>query len=267
MDLFLLFSVVLIGTLEGLTEFLPVSSTGHLIVLKEALGVELPAAFLIAIQLGAILAVCTVYHRRLTATLVGLARREPQAWRFSINLLVGFLPAAVIGLFAYKFIKSVLLESPLTVAIALILGGIAILLLERRFNRPRIATVDDMTPATALKIGIAQCLAMVPGVSRSGATIMGGLGFGLSRKAAAEYSFFLAIPTMVAATGYDLYKTANSLTDAGALAIAIGFAIAFIVAALVVRAAVAFIERHGFAPFAWYRIIAGTGVLLWLALR
>lgn len=267
MDLFLLFSVVLIGTLEGLTEFLPVSSTGHLIVLKEALGVELPAAFLIAIQLGAILAVCTVYHRRLSETLVGLVRREPRAWRFSINVLVGFLPAAVVGLLAYKFIKSVLLESPLTVAIALIAGGIAILLLERLFNRPRIASVDDMTPGTALKIGIAQCLAMIPGVSRSGATIMGGLGFGLSRKAAAEYSFFLAIPTMVAATGYDLYKTANSLTDTGALAIAIGFAIAFVVAALVVKAAVAFIERHGFAPFAWYRIVAGSGVLLWLALR
>ncbi|MCW0181384.1 MAG: undecaprenyl-diphosphate phosphatase [Zavarzinia sp.] len=267
MDVFLLVSVVLIGILEGLTEFLPVSSTGHLIVLREALGVELPQAFLIAIQLGAILAVCTVYHRRITSTLRGLVALDPRAIRFTVNLLVGFLPAMVVGLLAYKVIKDVLLESPLTVAIALIVGGIAILVLERRFDRPRIHSVDELAPATAFGIGVVQCLAMVPGVSRSGATIMGGLGFGLGRKAAAEFSFFLAIPTMVAATAYDLYKTAGTLTHEGAGAIAIGFGIAFVVAALVVKAAVGFIERHGFAPFAWYRIGAGALVLLWLALR
>lgn len=267
MDVFLLVSVVLIGVLEGLTEFLPVSSTGHLIVLKEALGVELPQAFLIAIQLGAILAVCTVYYRRLSGTVVGLVRRDRTAWRFTTNLLVAFLPAVVVGLLAYDFIKQVLLESPATVAVALILGGVAILVLERLFSRPVVTSVDEMSPLTALKIGIAQCLAMVPGVSRSGATIMGGLGFGLDRRTAAEFSFFLAIPTMVAATAYDLYKTAHSLTNEGAALIAAGFAVAFFVAALVVKAAVGFIARHGFAPFAWYRIGAGSLVLLWLALR
>ena len=267
MDLFLLFSVVLIGILEGLTEFLPVSSTGHLIVLKEALGVSLPDAFLIAIQLGAILAVCTIYWRRISDTVVGVLKGDGGAWRFTINLFVAFLPAAVVGLLAYDFIKSVLLESPATVGTTLVLGGIAILALEQRLHRPRVHTVDEMNAKTALGIGIVQCLAMIPGVSRSGATIMGGLGFGLARKPAAEFSFFLAIPTMVAATGYDLYKTAHGLTDTGAGAIAIGFAIAFVVAALVVKAAVGFIERHGFAPFAWYRIGAGSLVLLWLALR
>ncbi|MCF4165770.1 undecaprenyl-diphosphate phosphatase [Zavarzinia compransoris] len=267
MDLFLLLSVVLIGVLEGLTEFLPVSSTGHLIVLKEALGVDLPDAFLIAIQLGAILAVCTVYWRRLADTTIGVFRGEATAWRFSINLLVAFLPAVGVGLLAYDFIKSVLLESPATVGTTLVLGGIAILILEKRLERPRVHSVDGMNWRTALGIGVVQCLAMIPGVSRSGATIMGGLGFGLARKPAAEFSFFLAIPTMVAATGYDLYKTAHGLTDAGAGAIAIGFAVAFVAAALVVRAAVSFIERHGFAPFAWYRIGAGGLVLIWLALR
>ncbi|MFA5119571.1 undecaprenyl-diphosphate phosphatase [Zavarzinia sp.] len=267
MDLFLLLSVIAIGTLEGLTEFLPVSSTGHLIVLKEALGVELPAAFLIAIQLGAILAVCFVYLRRLTDTAIGLVRRDPQAWHFTINILLGFLPAAVVGIFAYGFIKSVLLESPATVGVALIVGGIAIIVIERLLERTTVATVDAMTPLLAFKIGCAQCLAMIPGVSRSGATIMGGLTFGLGRKAATEFSFFLAIPTMVAATGYDIYKTAHTLTNTGAAAIAIGFAVAFVVAALVVRGVVGFIERHGFYPFAWYRIAAGSLILVWLALR
>ena len=172
MDLFLLFSVVLIGILEGLTEFLPVSSTGHLIVLKEALGVSLPDAFLIAIQLGAILAVCTIYWRRISDTVVGVLKGDGGAWRFTINLFVAFLPAAVVGLLAYDFIKSVLLESPATVGTTLVLGGIAILALEQRLHRPRVHTVDEMNAKTALGIGIVQCLAMIPGVSRSGGLIL-----------------------------------------------------------------------------------------------
>ncbi|RJF89029.1 undecaprenyl-diphosphate phosphatase [Oleomonas cavernae] len=267
MDLFLLFSVLLIGAVEGLTEFLPVSSTGHLIVLKELLGVPLPSAFLIAIQLGAILAVCLVYSRRLGDTVVGLVARDARAWRFTVNVTLAFLPAVAVGLLAYGFIKSVLLESPRTVAVALIVGGLAILAIERLVKTPRVHSIDAMTPGLALKIGLVQCLAMIPGVSRSGATIMGGLSFGLARRPAAEFSFFLAIPTMIAATGYDLYKTAGTLTSDGALLIAIGFAVAFVVAAIVVRAAVGFIERHGFTPFAWYRIALGSGILLWLALR
>jgi len=267
MDIFLLFSVLLIGAVEGLTEFLPVSSTGHLVVLKELLGVPLPAAFVIAIQLGAILAVCLVYSGRLSDTVVGLVAREPRAWRFTINVTLAFLPAVVVGLLAYDFIKSVLLESPRTVAVALIVGGVAILVIERLVKRPRVHGIDEMTPGLAFKIGLVQCLAMIPGVSRSGATIMGGLTFGLARRPAAEFSFFLAIPTMIAATGYDLYKTAGTLTGDGALLIAAGFAVAFVVAAIVVRAAVGFIERHGFTPFAWYRIAVGSGILLWLALR
>jgi undecaprenyl-diphosphatase len=256
---------VLLGLLEGLTEFLPVSSTGHLILASELIGFtgEGSVAFKIAIQLGAILAVIVAYRQRFTAIATGALRRDPQAIAFIRNILLGFLPAMLVGLVAYSAIRA-MLESPITVAIALIVGGIAILVIERSIT-PRIpGTVEDMPWRTALGVGAVQCIAMIPGVSRSGATIMGGLLMGLDRKTAAEFSFFLAVPTMAAATVYALYRERHllSLDDLGL--IAAGFITAFLSALLVVRWLVGFVARHGFAPFAWYRIALGSVALIWL---
>ena len=212
MDLTLIWKTVLIGVVEGLTEFLPVSSTGHIILAEEVLHFEGPPGkvFEIVIQLGAILAVCFLYRAKLLATLDGLVRREPLAMRFTASIVVALLPAAVAGVVAYKYIKSVLFN-PMVVAIALIVGGIAILIIERFAQRPRIKSVDDVDLKTALWIGICQCLAMIPGVSRAGATIMSARVFRVDRAAAAEFSFFLAIPTMLGATVYDLYKNWSTL--------------------------------------------------------
>jgi undecaprenyl-diphosphatase len=268
MDPTAILQALLLGLLEGLTEFLPVSSTGHLILASELIGFtgEGSVAFKIAIQLGAILAVLVAYRRRFAAIALGALRRDPAAIAFIRNILLGFLPAMLVGLVAYSAIRA-LLESPITVAIALIVGGVAILVIERSIA-PRIpGTVEDMPAGTALGVGIVQCIAMIPGVSRSGATIMGGLLMGLDRKTAAEFSFFLAVPTMAAATVYALYKERHllSLDDIGL--IAIGFLAAFLSALLVVRWLVGFVARHGFAPFAWYRILLGSSALAWLILR
>jgi undecaprenyl-diphosphatase len=268
MDPTAILQALLLGLLEGLTEFLPVSSTGHLILASELVGFtgDGSIAFKIAIQLGAILAVLVAYRQRFTAIALGALRRDPAAIAFIRNILLGFLPAMLVGLLAYSAIRA-LLESPMTVAIALIVGGIAILLIERSIA-PRIpGTVEDMPAKTALGVGLVQCIAMIPGVSRSGATIMGGLLMGLDRKTAAEFSFFLAVPTMAAATVYALYKERHllGLDDIGL--IAIGFLAAFLSALLVVRWLVGFVARHGFAPFAWYRILLGSSALAWLILR
>lgn len=268
MDLLLLVQVLVIGLVEGLTEFLPVSSTGHIILVSDLIGFAGPPGkvFEIAIQLGAILAVCLVYRERVLGTAAGLIRRDATAWRFAINLLVAVAPALVLGALLHDIIKEVLF-SPLVVSIALIVGGVAILAIERLRGPTRVASVDAMGPGLALRIGLAQCVAMIPGVSRSGATIMGALVFGLSRRAATEFSFFLAIPTMVAATAYDLWTARDQLTLDGLAVIAIGFVVAFLAAALVVRQLVGFVERHGFAPFAWYRMALGGAMLILLALR
>ena len=258
----------LLGLLEGLTEFLPVSSTGHLILASELIGFtgEGSVAFKIAIQLGAILAVLVAYRQRFTGIAEGLLRRDPGAIAFTRNILLGFLPAMVVGVFAYSAIRK-LIESPMTVAVALILGGVAILLIERLVS-PRIeGSVEAMPAKTATGVGIVQCLAMIPGVSRSGATIMGGLLMGLDRKTAAEFSFFLAVPTMAAATVYSLYKERHLLNADDLGLIAIGFVTAFVSALMVVRWLVGFVGRHGFAPFAWYRIALGSVALVWLFLR
>lgn len=268
MDTIAIFQAFLLGLLEGLTEFLPVSSTGHLILASELIGFtgEGSVAFKIAIQLGAILAVLVAYRQRFAGIAAGLLQREPGAIAFTRNILLGFLPAMVVGVFAYSAIRK-LIESPLTVAIALILGGVAILLIEK-LVKPRIAgTVEGMPARTALGVGLVQCLAMIPGVSRSGATIMGGLLMGLDRKTAAEFSFFLAVPTMAAATVYSLYKERHLLNADDMGLIAIGFVTAFISALLVVRWLVGFVGRHGFAPFAWYRIALGSVAILWLLAR
>jgi undecaprenyl-diphosphatase len=265
MDAGSLLDALLLGLIEGLTEFLPVSSTGHLILAAELLGFEGPASatFKIAIQLGAILAVLVAYRARFAGVLGGLARRDPQAVAFTRNILLGFVPAMLIGVVAYKGIKA-LLESPLTVAVALIVGGVAILVIERMVKTVKFEAVEALPARTALTIGFIQCLAMIPGVSRSGATIMGSLLMGVERKTAAEFSFFLAVPTMAAATVYDLYKSRDLLNFDDLSMIGVGFGVAFIVALLVVRSLVAIVGRYGFAPFAWYRIALGSAALIWL---
>ena len=256
---------LLLGIVEGLTEFLPVSSTGHLILLGDLLGFQGPPgkSFEIVIQLGAILAVCVVYWRRLWGAATG-ALTDTRSRAFIRNIVVGFLPAMVVGVLAYKHIRA-LLDSPIVVAVALVVGGVLILVLEQINKHPRFHAVEDFPTSLALKVGVFQCLAMVPGVSRSGATIMGALLVGVDRKAAAEFSFFLAIPTMLGATVYSLYKNWADLSFDNIGLIAIGFIAAFIAALLVVRTAIGLIVRHGFAPFAWYRIVFG-GVMLALLL-
>lgn len=267
MDPVLIAKVVLQGLVEGLTEFLPISSTGHLILLGEAIGFTGPFArtFQIAIQLGAILAVCTIYFGRLWRVLIGLPR-DRGAQRFAVAVLLGFLPAALLGALLHSFIKEHLF-TPAVVASALIGGGIAILLIEPRLGRARVRAVEEMPAGLALRIGMAQCLALIPGMSRSGATIIGALVFGADRKTAAEYSFFLAIPTMIGAVAYDMLKSREHLTAEGLELIAIGFVVAFLSATLVVRWLVRFVSRHGFAPFAWYRIALGLLVFGLLAIR
>lgn len=256
-----------LGLIEGLTEFIPVSSTGHLILLVDLLHFRGPAGqvFEIVIQLGAILAVLIVYAPRLLGV-VANAPSDQGARRFILAIVLAFLPAAIIGALAHDFIKGVLF-SPWVVCVSLILGGIAILLIERA--RPPVAydRIEGFSLGLALKIGLFQCLAMIPGVSRSGATIMGATLLGVERKAAAEFSFFLAIPTMLGATAYDLYKNRATLDFAGAELIVIGFVTALLAALLVVRALVGFVGRHGFAPFAWYRIGLGGIMLVVLLLR
>jgi len=258
---------LLLGIVEGLTEFIPVSSTGHLILLVDLLGFQGPEGkvFEIAIQLGAILAICLVYWRRLVDTLAGLGRND-RANRFTMNVLFGFLPALAIGFFAHGFIKSVLF-SPWVVSVSLVLGGFIILAIERFAGEGEVASVDDFRFRLSLKIGFIQCLAMIPGVSRSGATIMGARLLGVRREAATEFSFFLAVPTMVAATVYDLYKNWSGLSLEGLGVIALGFVAAFLSAMLVVRFVIGFIHRHGFVPFAYYRILIGGLMLVILLLR
>jgi undecaprenyl-diphosphatase len=267
MDLWNLLAAAFLGLVEGLTEFIPVSSTGHLILLVDLLGFQGPPGkvFEVVIQLGAILAVCIVYFARLWRVLIGLPS-DPGATRFAVAVILAFLPAAVIGVFAHSFIKSVLF-SPWVVSMSLIIGGLAILAIEARPRPATVSRVEDFSPWLALKIGFFQVLAMVPGVSRSGATILGALLLGVERKAAAEFSFFLAIPTMLGAATYDLYKNRHDLTFDGGTLIAVGFVVAFLAALAVVRTVVDFISRHGFSPFGWYRIAIGTIMLMVLMSR
>lgn len=261
-------TVILLGIVEGLTEFIPVSSTGHLVLAGELLGFQSKASgtFEIVIQLGAILAVVVLYWRRFWDVLLGLGRANPSAMAFTRNIALGFLPSAIIGLVIYKMVKA-MLESPMIVAVALILGGVAILVIERLVKEPRTFLVEGMSWKTALGIGIIQCLSMIPGISRSGATIMGALSLGVERKTAAEFSFFLAVPTMLAASGYDLLKTGGTLGQDDWIAIAVGFLVSFIVAVIVIKGFIAVVGRYGFAPFAWYRIIAGSAAIAWLLVQ
>lgn len=259
-------SALLLGVVEGLTEFLPISSTGHLILLSALLGDTTDAnkVFTIVIQLGAILAILVLYWQKFLWVLRGIHRKGP-AQHFARILTIAVLPAMAIGVLAHDAIKAALF-SPIVVAVALILGGIAILLIERFKPAPTIHSTEEMSWQTAVKIGLIQCLAMIPGTSRSGATIMGALMFGVERKAAAEFSFFLAVPTMLAATSYSLYKARHELTGSDLSLMAIGLVTSFLVALLVVRWLVGFVSRHGFTPFAWYRIALGAIILVLVAM-
>jgi undecaprenyl-diphosphatase len=262
LDIILLAKALILGLVEGFTEFLPISSTGHLILVGDLLDFndDKGKLFEIVIQSGAILAVCWEYRARLWGVAQGLGNREPAARRFVANLLVAFLPAAVLGLLFAKAIKAHLFH-PVPVALAFIIGGVLILWAERREHTIRIQEVDEMDWRDALKIGFAQALALIPGTSRSGATIIGGLFFGLSRRAATEFSFFLAIPTLIAATFYDLYKHRDLLQADDLGMFAVGFVASFISAFLAVKGLLRFISKHDFSVFAWYRIVFGVVVL------
>jgi undecaprenyl-diphosphatase len=267
MDLGAILSALLMGIVEGLTEFLPISSTGHLILLGELLGFQGPPGktFEISIQLGAILAVVVVFRQTLLDLALKAWRPGPERF-YAVNLLLAFLPAAVIGATLHGPITRALFN-PVVVSVALILGGVAIIAIERMRREPTIRSVPQMGPLAALLVGFGQALAMIPGTSRSGATIITALLIGVERRTAAEFSFVLAIPTMVAATAYSLYKARAEIDLSGLGQIGVGFAAAFVVALLVVRWVLAVIGRIGFTPFGWYRIALGTVMLAWLAVR
>lgn len=263
MDVVLLVKAAIMGVVEGLTEFLPISSTGHLILAGALLGFDDAKAkvFDIAIQTGAIFAVILVYWQKIRATVVALPT-ERQAQRFVLNVLIGFLPAVVLGLLFGKAIKAHLF-TPVVVASTFIIGGFIILWAERRApSATRIQSVDDMTPLDALKVGLVQCLAMIPGTSRSGSTIIGGMLLGLSRKAATDFSFFLAIPTLIGAGAYSLYKDRALLSAADIPMFVTGLVFSFISAWLCVRWLLRYISTHSFVPFAYYRIVFGVIVLV-----
>jgi undecaprenyl-diphosphatase len=266
MDIILAIKAIIMGLVEGFTEFLPISSTGHLILAGSLLDftTEKAKVFDIAIQAGAILAVMWEFRARIAAVLAGIGS-DPRQQKFMVNLIVAFLPAAVLGFLFVKAIKEHLFK-PVPVALAFIIGALIILWAERRHKMlpgsHRIATVDDMTVLDALKVGCAQCFALVPGTSRSGATIIGGMLFGLSRKAATEFSFFLAIPTLLAATVYSVFKARHDLSLADLPLFGIGGLAAFISAFLCVRWLLRFISSHDFTGFAWYRIVFGIVVLV-----
>lgn len=261
MDIILLLKAALLGLVEGATEFLPISSTGHLILAGDLLNFndEKGKVFEIAIQLGAILAVIWEYRARFISTFAGMGR-DPIANRLIINLAIAFMPAAVLGLLFLKTIKAYLF-APVPVAIAFVVGGFIILWAERRKHTVTIPTVDDIRPLDALKLGIAQVAALIPGTSRSGATIIGGLFCGLSRKAAAEFSFFLAVPVLTMASFYEMYKARELFTSADLGTWAVGFIFAFLSAMVAVRALIRYVSNHDFTVFAWYRIAFGAVVL------
>lgn len=261
MDLWSAAQAVILGIVEGLTEFLPISSTGHQIIVADLIGFggERAMAFNIIIQLGAILAVVWEFRRKILEIVTGLPT-QANAQRFTINLLIGFLPAVVLGvIFADKIHEY--LFNPITVAVALVLGGFVMLWAEKRQHVIRVNHVDEMRWTDALKVGFAQCLAMIPGTSRSGSTIIGGLLFGLSRKTATEFSFFLAMPTMVGAAVYSGYKYRDLFQPGDFPVFALGFVVSFIFAMIAVRGLLKFIANHSYAVFAWYRIAFGLLIL------
>ena len=251
-------SALILGLLEGLTEFIPVSSTGHLLLAGYFLGFKSPGnTFAVLIQLGAILAILLVYFQKLL-TIAKALPTSAGARRFVATVLIAFLPAVVIGTLAHGFIKSVLFETPMLICVMLILGGFVLLAVDRMVLQPKYKDVMDYPPKLAFGIGLFQCLAMIPGTSRSGATIVGALLMGTDKRSAAEFSFFLAMPTMAGAFVLDLYKNRDALSFDDAAVIGVGFVAAFVAAVLVVRSLLEFVSKRGYAPFAYWRIIVGT---------
>ncbi len=259
-------TAVILGIVEGLTEFLPVSSTGHLILATELLGYDAKrwAVFNIAIQPGAILAIVVLYWRTFMDVLTGLFQGRSSSVWFVRNLLIAFFPAVILGLALGDVIEA-MLENAVVVAWALIIGGFAILLVEKFAKTTESGGVANVGVKTSTMIGIVQCLAMIPGVSRSGATILGAMAMGVDRKTAAEFSFFLAIPTLTGATALQLFKHRSEITADSMGLIGIGFVVSFIVAWIVIKGFLAIVTRYGFGPFAWYRIVAGAAALVWLS--
>jgi undecaprenyl-diphosphatase len=264
-------TAILLGIVEGLTEFVPVSSTGHLILASELFGYDAAqwAMFNVVIQLGAILAVVVLYWKTFWNAGMGVLRLEAEGLRFARNIVLAVLPSAVLGKI-FKDQIDLMLGTPAIVGWALIAGGIAILAIEKTARPGADIGVADLPLKTVIGIGLAQCVSMIPGVSRSGATIMGALAMGVGRKTAAEFSFFLAVPTMIGASMLELLDNHDQLAatvGVGWSEIAIGFVVSFVVALAVIRGFVAYVSRHGFAPFAWYRIVVGAAAVAWLALR
>ena len=252
-----IWEVVLLGLIEGVTEFLPVSSTGHLLLTEHFLGICSPGkTFEVLIQLGAILAILSVYAAKLLNIAMALPHDE-RARRFTLGILLAFLPAAALGALGHSFIKQVLFETPMLISIMLIVGGIILLIIDRMQLNVRYADVMDYPPSLSFKIGLFQCMALIPGVSRSGATIVGAMLMGTDKRSAAEFSFFLAMPTMAGAFAFDLYKNWAILRPEDVSNIALGFVTAFIAAVFVVRYLLGYVSRHGFALFGWWRIIVG----------
>lgn len=263
-----IFVPLVLGLIEGLTEFLPVSSTGHLLLADHFFGFGQPAVFFVLIQLGAILAIVTIYFAKLGQLLLDALKGEKQAWLFALNVVLASFPAALVGVLLHGFIQGVIYETPIVICIMLVLGGLVLLVVDRLPLTPRYTDIYSYPWHLCLIIGLFQMLALVPGVSRSGATIVGSLLFGTDKRSAAEFTFFIALPIMAGAFGYDFYKNRDLILNGGlGFDILIGFIASFIVGAIVVRFLLDFVSRHGFAFFAWWRIIVGSAglaaLLIW----
>ena len=258
-----IFVPLVLGLIEGLTEFLPVSSTGHLLLAGHFFGLSQPATFIVLIQLGAIFAILTVYFSKLSSLLMAALRGEKHAWQFALNVVLASFPAALAGVLAHGFIQTVLYESALTICIMLVVGGIVLLIVDRLPLKPRYTDIYTYPWHLSLIIGLFQMLALIPGVSRSGATVVGSLLFGTDKRSAAEFTFFIALPIMLGAFVFDFYKNRDIILNGGVgVDIAIGFAAAFVVGTLVVRHLLNFVSRHGFGLFAWWRILVGGAGLI-----
>ncbi len=257
-----LFVPLVLGILEGLTEFLPVSSTGHLLLAGHFFGLSQPATFIVLIQLGAILAVITVYFAKLVALIRDALTGKAYAWQFALSVVLACLPAVVVGVLLREYIQGELWESAQLICWTLLIGGVVLLIVDRLPLKPKYDDIYQLPWHVALVIGLFQMLSLVPGVSRSGATVVGGMLFGATKRAAAEFTFFIALPIMIGAFGYDLYKSRDLIDSSIALNVAIGFAAAFVVGALVVRYLLDFVSKFGFAPFAWWRIVVGGAGLI-----
>jgi undecaprenyl-diphosphatase len=257
-----LFVPLILGILEGLTEFLPVSSTGHLLLAGHFFGLSQPAAFIVLIQLGAILAVITVYFAKLGVLIRDALTGKAYAWRFALAVILACLPAVIVGVLARDFIQQVIYETPIVICISLLVGGVILLIVDRMPKQVRYDDIYSYPWHLALIVGLFQMLSLIPGVSRSGSTVVGAMLFGASKRSAAEFTFFIALPIMAGAFGYDLYKSRDLIDMSLGLNIAIGFAASFVVGALVVKYLLDFVSRHGFAPFAWWRIVVGAAGLI-----